>query len=234
MMKKLLVTLVFLLVSANVMAGGRGDDPLLMKVMIGQFEKRSTDGPDPLVIEAQGWIGKDLHKFWVKAEIEQVDGKTEENELQFLYSKAIDTYWDLQVGLRHDDRPSPDRDWLAIGVQGVAPYFFEVDAAFFIGENGQTAARLEAEYEAMITQKLVLSPEIELNFHGKNDEAVGVGSGLSDVELGLRLRYEIKREFAPYIGLNWTKKYGNTADYARAEGEDTSDTQFVVGFRAWF
>jgi copper resistance protein B len=86
----------------------------------------------------------------------------------------------------------------------------------------------------MLTQKLVLSPEIELNFHGKDDEAVGVGSGLSDMELGLRLRYEIRREFAPYIGINYVKKYGDTADFARADGEDTHDTQIVAGFRAWF
>lgn len=233
-MKKLLFALVCLSISVNSMAGGRGDDPLLMKVMIDQFETRSTGGSDPLVIEAQGWIGKDLHKLWIKAEIEHVGGETEENELQFLYSRAIAPYWDFQIGLRHDDRPTPDRDWLAIGFQGLAPYFFEIDAALFIGEDGQTAVRLEAEYEMMITQKLVLAPEIEVNFHGKNDEAVGTGSGLSDMEIGLRLRYEIRREFAPYIGINWTKKYGNTADYAREEGEETSDAQFVVGFRAWF
>lgn len=233
-MKKLLITLVCLLASTYSMAGGRGDDPVLTKVMIDQFETRSTGGPDPLVIEAQGWIGKDLHKLWIKADIEQVSGETEEGELQFLYSRAIYSYWDFQIGLRHDARPTPNRDWLAIGFQGLAPYFFEVDAALFIGEDGQTALRLEAEYEVLFTQKLILTPEIEVNFHGKNDEAVGTGSGLSDMELGLRLRYEIRREFAPYIGINWTKKYGNTADFARAEGEETSDAQFVVGFRAWF
>lgn len=233
-MKKLLITLVCLLASTYSMAGGRGDDPVLTKVMIDQFETRSTGGPDPLVIEAQGWIGKDLHKLWIKADIEQVSGETEESELQFLYSWAIYSYWDFQIGLRHDARPTPNRDWLAIGFQGLAPYFFEVDAALFIGEDGQTALRLEAEYEVLFTQKLILTPEIEVNFHGKNDEAVGTGSGLSDMELGLRLRYEIRREFAPYIGINWTKKYGNTADFARAEGEETSDAQFVMGFRAWF
>lgn len=234
-MKKLLLSVLFVSISMNVLAGGRSDDPLLGKLMIGQFETRSTnEGPDPLVIEAQGWIGKDLNKFWVKADIEQVDGETEENELQFLYSRAIHPYWDVQVGWRHDDRPSPDRDWLAIGVQGLAPYFFEIDAAAFIGEDGQTALRLEAEYEMMFTQKLVLAPEIKLDFHGKDDEPTGVGSGLSSTEMGLRLRYEFKREFAPYIGINWTKKHGDTADFARAHGEETDDAQVVLGFRAWF
>ena len=234
-MKKIFLTALFLSFSMNAFAGGRGDDPLLAKVMIGQLETRSTnDGPDPFVIEAQGWIGKDINKFWVKADIEQVDGETEENELQFLYSRAIAPYWDFQIGWRHDDRPSPDRDWLALGIQGVAPYFFEVDAAAFIGENGQTALRLEAEYEVMFTQKLVLAPEVSFDFHSKDDEETGVGSGLSTSEIGLRLRYEIKREFAPYIGINWTNKYGDTADFARDEGESTRDTQIVVGFRAWF
>ena len=233
-MKRILLSMLVMSVSLSATAGGRGDDPLLTKVMIGQFEHRSTGGSDPVVLEAQGWIGKDLQKLWIKTEIEHVGGETEESELQFLYSHAVAPYWDFQVGWRHDDRPTPDRDWLALGFQGVAPYFFEIDAAAFIGESGQTALRLEAEYEMMFTQKLILSPEIEVNFHGKNDEATGTGSGLSDMELGLRLRYEIRREFAPYIGINWTKKYGNTADFARAEGEETSDAQFVVGFRAWF
>jgi copper resistance protein B len=234
MMKKLLVLLVPLLVATNSFAGGRGDDPLLFKVMIDQIETRSTGGSDPFVISGQGWIGKDLNKLWIKADVESVGGDTEESELQFLYSRAIAPYWDFQIGWRTDIRPKPDRDWLAIGVQGLAPYFFEVDAAAFIGENGQTALRLEAEYEMLFTQKLILTPEVEVNFHGKNDRAVGTGSGLSDVELGLRLRYEIRREFAPYIGVNFTKKYGKTADYASAAGGEVSDAQFVVGVRAWF
>ena len=103
----------------------------------------------------------------------------------------------------------------------------------FLGVSGQVGAQLDAEYEYMFTQKLVLSPEIEMNIYSKVDEAVGIGSGLSDVELGLRLRYEIRREFAPYIGVNWTKKFGQTADFARAEGEDTCDVQIVAGIRAW-
>ena len=210
------------------------DDPVLTKVMIDQLEVRSTDGPDPWVLDAQAWVGRDLHKLWVKTEVEYVDGATEEAEVQALYSRAIAPYWDLQVGWRHDIRPRPDRDWLAIGFEGLAPYWFEVDAAAFVGEGGQVGARLEAEYEWMFTQRWVLSPELEVNLYRKNDEAVGIGSGLSDLELGLRLRYEIRREFAPYVGVNWTRKIGNTADFARDEGEDTSDVQIVAGVRAWF
>ena len=233
-MKKLLFVLLPLLAVGNSFAGGRSDDPLLTKVMIGQFENRATGGSDPVVLEAQGWIGKDLQKLWIKADIERVAGATEENELQFLYSRAVAPYWDFQIGWRTDVRPKRGRDWLALGFQGLAPYFFEVDAAAFIGEGGQTALRLEAEYEMLFTQKLILTPEITVNFHGKNDEKTGTGSGLSDAQLGLRLRYEIRREFAPYVGVNFNKKYGKTADYASAEGGEVSDAQFVVGVRAWF
>ncbi len=233
-MKKLMLSVLFFSISMNVSAGGRGDDPLLFKGVIDQFEVRNTSGDDPFVIEGMAWLGYDLHKAVAKFEVEQVGGETEEGELQLLYSRAIDPYWDFQVGLRHDDRPTPTRDWLALGFSGTTPYFIETDATVFIGEGGQVGFRLEAEYEAMITQLLVLVPELELNIHSKDDDPVETGSGLSDMELGLRLKYEIKREFAPYVGINWSRKFGTTADHAREEGEDTNDVQFVVGFSAWF
>ncbi len=233
-MKKLLVLFACLLTSAASLASGRSDDPLLTMIKIDQLEVRDADGSNPIVLEAQGWVGKDLNKLWVKADVEYVDSETEEAEFQLLYGRAIAPYWELQAGIRHDSRPRPDRNWLAFGIQGVAPYFFEVDAAAFVGEDGHTALRLEAEYEVMFTQKLILTPEIEVNFYGKEDSELERGSGLSDMELGLRLRYEIRREFAPYIGFNWTKLFGDTADFARDGGEDTSDVQFVAGIRAWF
>ena len=220
--------------TSSLAQAGMGDDPVLAKVMIDQLEKRSTDGPDPWVLEADAWIGKDLHKAWFKVDAEQVDGKLEELEIQALYSRAIDPYWDFQVGWRHNDKPKPDRDWLALGFKGLAPYWFEVDAAAFIGESGQVNLRLGAEYEWMLTQQWVLSPAAEANFYTKDDDATEIGSGLSDTQLGLRLRYEVKREFAPYIGVNWTRKYGGTADHARSAGEDTNDVQLVAGIRAWF
>lgn len=233
-MRKTLCGMAALMLLSTTTQAASKDDPILAKVMINQLEVRSTDGPDPRVLEAQAWIGQDLNKLWLKADVEYVDGHTEEAEIQALYSRAIAPYWDFQVGWRHDSRPKPNRDWLAIGFEGLAPYWFEIDAAAFIGESGQVGARLEAEYEVMFTQRWVLSPELKVNLHTRNDEATGTGSGLSDTELGLRLRYEVRREFAPYIGVNWTKKYGNTADFARDEGEDTDDVQFVAGVRAWF
>ena len=233
-MKILLVLFACLLASTASMAAGRSDDPLLTMIKIDQLEVRDAEGPDPIVFEGQGWVGKDLNKLWVKADVEYVNSETEEAEFQLLYGRAIAPYWDLQAGIRHDSRPRPDRNWLAFGVQGLAPYYFEVDAAAFVGEDGHTALRLEAEYEVMFTQKLILTPEIKVNLYGKDDPELERGSGLSDMELGLRLRYELRREFAPYIGVNWTKLFGGTADFARDEGDDTSDVQLVAGIRAWF
>ena len=233
-MNKILNGLAMVLLMPGLVAAASKDDPILTKVLIDQLEMRVTDGPNPWVLDAQAWIGRDLNKLWFKTEVEAVDGNTEEAEIQALYSRAIAPYWDLQAGWRRDIRPTPSRDWFAIGVEGLAPYWFEVDAAAFVGEGGQLAGRLKAEYEWMFTQKWILSPEVEMNLYSRNDEAAGIGAGLSDMELGLRLRYEVRREFAPYIGVNWTGKFGNTADFARDEGEDTSDFQFVAGIRAWF
>lgn len=233
-MKKAICGLVAVLMLPGLTHSAGGDDPVLTKAMIDQFEVRATDGPDPWVLDAQAWVGRDLHKFWLKVEGEYLEGTTTEAEIQALYSRAIAPYWDLQVGWRHDIRPDPSRDWLAIGLEGLAPYWFEVEGTAFIGESGLVGARLKGEYEWMFTQRWVLSPELEMNLHSKNDEAVGVGSGLSDLQLGLRLRYEVRREFAPYVGVNWTRKFGNTADFARDEGEDTNDVQFVAGVRIWF
>lgn len=233
-MKKInLLWLVLLTIPFGISAGME-DDPMLFMTKIDQFEVRNSDGDNPLVFEGQAWIGRDLNKLWVKSEIERVGSETEENELQLLYGRAVAPYWNFQIGWRRDIEPKPDLDWLAVGFQGLAPYYFEIDIALFISDDDQTNLRLEAEYEWMFTQRLVLSPEIEANFFSDDDPERGAGSGLSDVEAGLRLRYEIRREFAPYVGVNWFRKFGDSADFAREEGEDTSDTQLVAGIRAWF
>lgn len=236
-MKTILKCMLIAIVAAPVCSvqAGMGDDPILTKVMIDQLEIRHTDGSDPLVLEADAWIGKDLNKAWFKLDLEKVGSEYEQAELQALYSRAVATYWDLQIGWRHDFKPAGEtRDWAAIGFRGLAPYYFDIDTALFIGESGRFVLDLDAEYEVMLTQRLVLSPELQLNLHSKSDPAIGQGSGLSDIELGLRLSYAIRREFAPYIGVNWERKFGQTADFARDEGEDTSDLQFVAGIRAWF
>jgi len=210
------------------------DDPLLIFPLVDQFEMRDVGGENVLAWDAQGWIGKDLRKLWVKFEGERSAGRTDESELQLLYSKSIARYWEFQYGVRNDFKPSPSRTWAVVGVQGLAPYFFETDIAFFIGDSGRTALRLETEYELLFTQRLILTPDIEVNFYGKDDADILIGSGLSDIEIGLRLRYEIRRQFAPYIGVNWSKLFGNTAEFTRIAGQDTSETQLVIGLRAWF
>jgi copper resistance protein B len=228
-----LAAAIYLTVSDNAGAAA-SDDPLLVTVILDELEMRDTGGDNTLSWDGQGWIGKDLRKLWIKAEGERTGGITDEVELQLLHSKAIARYWEFQVGVRHDFEPSPSRSWAVIGVQGLAPYFFETDMALFIGDSGRTALRLETEYELLFTQRLILTPEIEVNFYGQDDVDIGIGSGLSDLELGLRLRYEIRREFAPYIGVNWSKLFGNTADFARIAGQSTSEAQLVIGLRAWF
>ena len=210
------------------------DDPLLTLVILDELEYRDADGSGLQTWNAQGWLGKDLQKLWVKTEGERSGGSTEDAELQFLYSKSVARYWEFQTGIRQDFKPSPSRTWAAIGFQGLAPYFFEIDTAFFIGESGRTALRLEAEYDLLLTQRLILTPDIEVNFYGQDDPDIGIGSGLSNLEAGLRLRYEIRREFAPYIGVNWSRLFGDTADFAAAAGADSSDLQLTIGLRAWF
>jgi copper resistance protein B len=209
------------------------DDPVLVKLMLDQLEQRGSGNDSEDSWDTQAWIGKDLTKLWIKIEGERKFGKTENAELQFLFSKAVATYWDFQVGIREDFEPSPSRTWAAIGFQGLSPYFFEIDTALFVGESGRTALRFEAEYELLLTQRLILTPEIEMNLYGKSDPAIRIGSGLSDIEAGLRLRYEIRRQFAPYIGINWLRLFGNTADFANIAGRDTSEAQLVIGLRVW-
>ena len=210
------------------------DDPLLTLVFVDELEYRGADNGSLLAWNAQGWLGKDLRKLWIKTEGQRSGGSTEDVELQFLYSRSVGRYWDFQTGVRQDFEPSPSRTWVAIGFQGLSPYFFEIDTALFIGESGRTALRLEAGYDLLFTQRLILTPDIEVNLYGKDDPDIGVGSCLSNLEAGLRLRYEFRREFAPYIGLNWSKLFGGTADFAVEAGESASDLQLTIGLRAWF
>ena len=230
-----LLTAAFALSSAFTPAfAGMNDDPVITKLMLDKFEVGRVNGNDVLAWESGLWIGKDLNKLWLKSDGERVDGKNESTENRILYSRAISPFWDLQAGWRHDTAPGESRDYATFGIQGLAPYYFETDANISFGKDNQVKLNLAFEYEMMLTQKLVLSPEIELNIYSQDDKTMGIGSGLSDMEAGLRLRYEVTREFAPYIGVNWAKKFGNTADLVSDEGEDTSETLFVLGVRAWY
>jgi copper resistance protein B len=154
--------------------------------------------------------------------------------MQLLYSRAVSAFWDLQIGGRYDVKPDPSRGYAVVGVQGLAPYFFDVDAAAFLSDQGDVSARIEAEYEWLLTQRLIAKPLVELNVAVQDVPDLGIGSGLSDVELGLRLRYEIVREVAPYVGISWERKVGSTADLARRGGTDVGGAAVVAGIRLWF
>ena len=233
-MHRIFTLLLVCMVIPSSYAAGMVDDPMLTMVKVDQLEITDIGDDNDLAWDAQAWVGKDLNKLWFKTEGERADNYFEEVEVQLLYSRAIASYWDAQIGWRHDIKPKPTRDWLAIGVQGLAPYFFETDIALFVGYAGNIGLRTKFEYEFMFTQKWILTPKFEANLFSKKDKHVETGSGLSDVNLGLRLRYEIKREFAPYIGIEWDKRYGDTADFARDEGDDVSETRWVAGIRIWF
>ncbi len=198
-------------------------------------EYRVQKGADAYRWDGEGWFGDDIDRFVVKTEGEgAVRGGVAGAEVQALYSRAIDPWFNLQAGIRHDFKPGPARTYATIGFEGIAPYWFEVEGALFLSDKGDLLARLGGYYDQRITRKLILQPRIELNFAAQDVPAGGIGSGLSDAEFGLRLRYEIKREFAPYIGVSWERKVSATARFARAAGERVEATSFVIGIRTWF
>jgi copper resistance protein B len=204
------------------------------KVLLDQFEWRTTSTGAAARWEAQAWYGGDDNKLWVKMEGQRVQSTTQDARVDLLWDRIISRWWDVQAGARHDFGAGPSRTWAAFGVEGLAPYWFDVEATFYVGEESRTSARLRAEYDLLLTQRLILQPEAEANLYGKSDAARQIGSGLSDLEVGLRLRYEIRREIAPYVGLVWSRRFAGTADLARAAGEDPSDVQVVAGVRVWF
>lgn len=197
-------------------------------------ELRMRDGKDGYLWDVQGFYGGDLNKFWFKSEGEGSFGEpVEQAELQALYSRAIGPFFDLQAGVRQD-LTGPDRTHAVVGVQGLMPYMFEVDAAAFLSSKGDLTARIEAEYDQRLTQKLILQPRAEVSLSAQDIPELDIGSGIDSVELGLRLRYEIVREFAPYVGVEQEWKFGGSRDFARLAGEDSSVTNYVVGVRFWF
>jgi copper resistance protein B len=200
-----------------------------------QLEYRIQDGNDGYKWDLQGWYGGDYDKLWLKSEGEGVFGESpEQAEIQALYSRALDPWFNLQAGIRHDFRPDPERTHLVLGIQGLAPYWFEVDGQLFLSDKGDLTARFEAEYDQRITNKLILQPAIEFNLAAQDVPEIGVGAGLSTAEIGARLRYEFVPEFAPYIGVEYERAFGDTADFRRAAGEDVGGWSLLVGIRAWF
>ena len=210
------------------------DEAYMGSVMVNRLEGAQSRDNSFGMYDLQGGFGKDYDRLVLKAEGEADDGKLHEARTELLWGHALATHWNAQLGVRYDSGLAPDRKWLALGVQGLAPYWFEVDATAYIGEQGRTALRLGAEYELLLTQKLVLQPRIEASFYGRQDAARELGPGLSSLATGVRLRYEIRREFAPYVGVEWSGKFGGTADYARGKGVRSNETRVVAGVRFWF
>jgi copper resistance protein B len=215
------------------------DNKTYVFFMADRFEYNMNSGLNPLVLDAQGYIGKDLNKFWFKTEGEALTAETEgEMEFQGLYSRAITAYFDVQAGIRYDVAYNADdsqsRSFAVIGLQGLAPYFFEVDGSIAVSDAGDVSASLEAEYDLPITQRLWGQPRLETSLAVQDVEKWGVGSGFNNVRLGFRLRYEIRREFAPYLGISWNRKLGETADFTREEGGEASNFGLVGGVRMWF
>jgi copper resistance protein B len=171
----------------------------------------------------------------IKTEGDFSEGSIEENQTDILWGHAVSAYWDTQAGVRLDyNKEGENRQWLAFGLQGLAPYWFELDMTAYVGERGNTAFTLEAEYELLLTQKLIIQPRAEITLYGKNDKQNELGSGLSSSAIGFRVRYEFTRQFAPYIGVEWSNKFGNTADYATSSGQSSNNTAFVAGIKFWF
>jgi copper resistance protein B len=204
------------------------------KVIAKLAEYQARSGPDGYRWDGQAAFGGDIDRVLFKSEGEGARGKgVDAAELQALYSHAITPFFDLHAGVRQDFKPR-DRTYVTVGVEGLAPHWLDVEGALFVSTKGEILARAEGTYDLRLTQRLILQPRAELNFAAQDTRATRTGSGLSNAELGLRLRYEIRREFAPYIGVSYDRRFGRTADYARAAGEDAESTSVVAGVRAWF
>nr|WP_256969484.1 copper resistance protein B [Crenothrix polyspora] len=211
-----------------------GDGHTLGALIVDRLEGVRARDDFSMTYDWQAWFGGDYNRLIVRAEgeIDQGTFKSARNEL--LWGHALTAYWDTQVGVRYDSGLGADRAWGAFGIQGFAPYWIYIEATAYIGEQGRAAFRLESEYDLLITQKLILQPRLEVNFYSQSDPSRLISSGLSNIEAGLRLRYEFKREFAPYIGIEWANTFGSAADAIRAQGKKAEETRFIVGVHFWF
>jgi copper resistance protein B len=212
---------------------GMDDRRRFGKVMLDRLEWRDGDS-SIYEWDAAAWYGGDFNKVWLEAEGEHISGDTAEARVELLWDRIATAWWSTRLGVRQDTGVGPARSWAAFGVAGLAPGFIELTAMAYVGEGGRTALRLSTDWDLLLTQRLVLQPQLELNLYGRQDAARHIGAGLSDLEMGLRLRYELRREVAPYLGVSWSRRFGATADFERAAGEDPDDLALVAGVRLWF
>jgi copper resistance protein B len=212
------------------------ENPVFTHARLDQFDGRTSGAENELRWDGEGWIGTDMNKLWVKSEGFNNNSAVNDGDQEVLYDRPIPRarYFDAQAGVRADLDSGPHRAWAAFGIEGLAPGYFEFAPTLYIRNSGNIAGRIVASYDLLLTQRWIAQPEAELNFYNKDDTARQIGSGLSDLDAGLRLRYELSRKFAPYIGLAYNGKYGNTANYSHATGETTYSSQFVFGLRIWY
>lgn len=205
-------------------------------LLLDRLETREADPGSAQAWEASVWIGGDIDRLWLRSEGERVRGRLDSADVEALYGRAISPWWDLLAGLRHDAGPGdvPSRQWIALGVQGLAPYKFEVSATAYLGRAGHSAIKAGADYDVLLSNRLILQPRIEATWYGRADPGTRSGAGLSSVTAGLRLRYEIVRRFAPYIGIEHERRFGDSTDFARADGDAARETRWVAGLRIWF
>jgi copper resistance protein B len=216
------------------MLDSMNDDARFGKVLIDQLEYVHGTDAEGIALDAQTYFGGDANKLWFKLDGEHSAGHLHDTRTELLWDHATSAFWDTQLGMRHDFGDGPGRTWAAFGTQGLSPYWFDIEATAYVGQSGRTAGRVEAEYDVMLTQRLIFTPDLEINAYGKTDAARRIGAGLSNFELGLRLRYEISRQFAPYVGFDWNRRVGKTADLMRQAGEPAFDHAIVAGVRVWF
>ncbi len=203
-------------------------------VRVDELEWRDGDGDSAAHWDAEAWYGDSLQRVGIESEGERSDDGTENANAELLYRHAIAPFWDIKLGWRHDFQPSPQRDWFAIGIDGLVPYGIDSEAMLYVGEAGRALLELKFGYELLLTQRLSLEPEIKLHAASEEDRDTHTGDGLNHAEAGLRLRYAVTRKFAPYIGVMWEKEYGDSADFKRAAGEDPERTQIIAGLKFWF
>lgn len=207
-------------------------------VLLDQLEVAPSRDGTPITLDATGWFGGDVNRLWLRAEGDQeIESNAGDVEVEAFYGRLVSPFWDLLVGVRVDRRwgdETATRAHVAIGLEGLAPYWFEVEPTLYVSDDGHVSAQLEVEYELLVAQRVVLQPRLETSVAAQDAPEFGIGSGVTDLELGARLRYELRRELAPYAGIVWHRRLGNTADLARATGQYVSNVSFVAGLRVWY
>ena len=203
-------------------------------LLFDRLEAGRADGHDSAAWALHGWYGTDTDRLWLRSEGERAHGTTGHADVELLYGRGVTPWWDVVAGVRHDFGHGPSQTFAAIGVQGMTPYKIETTITGYVGEGGQTALRVEAEYDTLLGDRLILQWLAEAEAYGRRDDRRGIGAGLNSLEAGVRLRYEIRREFAPYVGVAWERVYGDVADARRTAGDDIDELRVVAGVRVWF